>query len=106
MTSTDQFIKLVAEMREAQREFFDKRTQGNLARAKQAAQKVDEWLLKYTAEQVQLEMWTRSSVVRHAQFCASRGQGGGVCDCQPMTSEDAGAYNPVHEVEAEEAKAA
>jgi hypothetical protein len=26
------------------------------------------------------------TVLKHAQFCASRGQGGGACDCQPANT--------------------
>ncbi len=84
MSSLEIFIRLVAEMREAQRAFFDQRTSGNLARAKQAAQKVDEWLIRYTAEQVQFDLWTRSV----------------------KSSESAGVYNIAHDSEAEEESAA
>jgi hypothetical protein len=70
MNALDEFVTLVCDMREAQREWFDFATHLDvprsreqradvLKRAKAAEQKVDAWLQKYTADRVQLEMWKR-----------------------------------------------
>lgn len=60
MTTDEVFIKLVASMREAQRDYFEKSTRAKLAECKRLETKVDEWLMQHVAEKVQLELWTRS----------------------------------------------
>jgi hypothetical protein len=77
---SEQFITLVAAMRDAQRSYFDLRTRSLLAECKRLEQRVDEWLQNYTAEKVQLEMWSRSM----------------------RTDETPGAYNVEHDGETEE----
>lgn len=77
MTKQEQFITLVAKMRDAQRLRAENPTRANIRAQEDAEYKVDEWLLEYTADKVQLELWSRSS----------------------QTGEMSGAYNVTHESE-------
>lgn len=83
MTKHEQFIKLVASMREAQKEYANSRTRSNEAEIKRCETLVDEWLLSYMAEQVQLELWGRAW----------------------LTNEEQGPYNLTDEKQTEESEA-
>lgn len=72
ITVSEDFVRLVQAMRERQREFFAKANDRDhpisqhehrrlLQTAKGAEQRVDEWLMKYAAEQVQLTLWSRGT---------------------------------------------
>ncbi len=77
---SEQFITMVAAMREAQRDYFDNPSHKKLALCKKLEARVDLWLQKHTAELVQWDMWSRAV----------------------QTGEVQGAYNVGHESEAEE----
>jgi hypothetical protein len=57
---SEEFITLVASMREAQRDYFDNRTRAGLAECKKLETRVDEWLAKHVRDVAQLDCWTRS----------------------------------------------
>lgn len=59
MSTTEQFITLVAKMRDAQRMRADEPTRANVKACEDIEFKVDAWLQKHIAEKVQLELWTR-----------------------------------------------
>lgn len=84
MTSQEEFITMVVKMREAQRDYKEQATRGNLAVQVKCETKVDEWIQRHIAERVQLDLWTRSV----------------------KSSELAGAYNVTDETNAEEGGAA
>ena len=80
MTKHEQFIRLVASMREAQRAYDNNRTRSNEAEVKKCETLVDEWLLSDMAEQVQFDLWGRAW----------------------MTDEEQGPYNLTDEQHTEE----
>lgn len=55
-----EFIKLVASMRAAQKEFYEMRTRSAMMLAIKLETQVDQYIQRWTAEKVQLEMWARS----------------------------------------------
>lgn len=58
---SEQFITLVGEMREAQREYFEHHRQSDLQRAQRLEARVDAWIERHVTDLVQLLMWTASS---------------------------------------------
>jgi hypothetical protein len=56
---SEEFVTMVAAMREAQREYFDKPSRAGLAECKRLEAKVDRWLEQHTRELAQLDMWAR-----------------------------------------------
>lgn len=60
MSPSEEFITLVVKMREAQRDYKEQATRGNLAVQVKTETKVDEWIQRHIAERVQLDLWTRS----------------------------------------------
>lgn len=77
---SEQFITMVAAMRDAQRDYFEDPNKQKLALCKKLETRVDRWLEKHTAELVQWDLWARAV----------------------QTGETQGAYNVGHESEAEE----
>ena len=77
---SEQFITLVAKMRDVQRMAQDAPTRTNVKAREDAEFKVDAWLQKHMAELIQFEMWS------HPQ----------------QTDEVPGAYNVTHDTETEE----
>lgn len=83
MSKTDEFIRKVRDMREAQMQYEEKRTSTNEREKIKRETLVDEWLLEFDVEQIQLELWA------------------GAC----RTDETPGAYNVEHETKDEEGSA-
>lgn len=82
------FIKLVATMREAQQDYEESHARELDAARKKAETKVDEWLLEYMAERIQIEMWSRGE-----------SKPGSSVSFRHMTDEESGAYNVTDESE-------
>ncbi len=51
---------MVANMRAAQKAFFENKKRGDMMEAIKWETRVDAWLQNYIADKVQLELWTRS----------------------------------------------
>lgn len=83
MTKQEEFIKRVVAMREAQRAYENSRTRPNENAMRKCETLVDEWLIEYTAEKVQLELWSIAA----------------------KTDETPGAYNVTHEGNEKETEA-
>lgn len=83
MTKQEEFIKRVVAMREAQRAYENSRTRPNENAMRKCETLVDEWLIEYTAEKVQLELWSIAA----------------------KTDETPGAYNVTHGDEEKETEA-
>jgi hypothetical protein len=60
MTRQEQFITMVAAMRQAQRKYTETRIGKYLVEAQRYEAQVDDWLRCYVAEKVQLDFWDRS----------------------------------------------
>lgn len=74
MSNTQKFITLVAKMRDAQREAKENPTRANVKAAEDLEYKVDEFILRNIAEQINFFTWAES--------------------CK--TDETPGAYNVMH----------
>lgn len=83
MKRLEEFIALVAKMREAQKDYQEHRTRANESLMRKCETLVDEWLIEYTAEKVQLELWSIAA----------------------KTDETPGAYNVTHGDEEKETEA-
>lgn len=88
-------IRIVVTMREAQKDYEEHRTRANEEKKIEAETWVDEWLLEYTAEQIQLDMWTRGEPIPGLDSYSV-----------VKTDEEAGAYNVPHDGETEEESSA
>lgn len=84
MSSHNNLITLVVELREAQKEDKDLHTQKTYVERMRCEARLDDWIDKYMAEIVQLELWKGSS----------------------KTDETPGVYNVTDESETEEGSAA
>ena len=83
MASHNNLITLVVELREAQKEDEGRHNKTTFIERKRCEARIDEWLEKYMAEIVQLDLWSRSS----------------------KTDETPGAYNVTDDSKTEEGSA-
>lgn len=58
---SDDFIRLVASMRAVQKEFEEHNTRSSMVLKVKLEQKVDEYIQRWTAEKVQLDLWSRNT---------------------------------------------
>lgn len=87
---SEQFVALVAKMRDAQRKYFEMPSQPLLKECKKLEQRVDEWIQRHIAEKVQLDLWSRGEPKRDS-----------ITWVEKRTDQEAGAYNVTDETETE-----